>query len=679
MRVRLGLSLLLFVLITQMVTALSLTCPTSAPANSNFHITVSDPAATQVRLFHTGAWDVRNGASYIYTLSDSATGSTMYYGGAYVGGTWIGDSTNNCVVLITAPVDHAGSISITANPTIIEYGHSVTLSISYHDPDGTAEIDLYRGSTSLGTQSCTGTTCTMSRSDTPSSTGSISYFAVGYDTNNHQTTGNTTANVTGPTIPEVTNYNPAPNPTAVGTSVSFSVAAADAGSDLASITTYYGDGQSGTQTCSGGSCTKTFTHAYTSSGSFSSYAVASDSQGHTGQSATVAVSVSAPSDADGDGVPDASDQCPNTVPGDTVVRTGQYTGCSCPQITAMVPDPTRDANACTIDTCSITTAGAFLAVHTPAQDFAQPEGMSDGCQGTTYHDYSCLGGVVVDNATLNSAQCGGCTLNASQVCWDNAGYWQDSCAHLQQPALITCTAAQTCAVAGGVAGCTACQPSCVGAACGASDGCGATCSGSCASGACVLNATTQQYGCVVSACVDGRDNASVCGSAACGSVLDGCGVARSCGSCADWQVCSNGSCAAASVVVTPGDAGVVTAGSWFTLPVALSPESSSYVLSASGWPASPTVANTPGSRSVSGQPGNDEVGSHTLTLAVALAASGAPLAQRSVTLNVVCNPSDAVVGACCDSGSGLYRGEGSSCAYNSSVTGTCTAAHRCVR
>lgn len=194
----------------------------------------------------------------------------------------------------------------------------------------------------------------------------------------------------------------------------------------------------------------------------------------------------------------------------------------------------------------------------------------------------------------------------------------------------------------------------------------------------MLNATTQQYGCVAAACADPRSNASVCGAAACGSALDSCGVSRSCGSCADWQVCSDGSCAAASVVVTPGDAGVVTAGSWFTLPVSLSPESSSYLLSATGWPASPTVANTPGSRSVSGQPGNDEVGSHTLTLSVLLAATGAPLAQRSVNLNVVCNPADAVVGACCNSASGQYVAEGASCAYNSSETGSCTAAHGCV-
>ena len=632
MRVRLSLSLLLLLLMIQTVTALSLTCPTSAPANSNFHITVADPSATQVRLYHAGFWDVRSGSTYLYTPSESTVGSVTYYGGAYVGGVWIGDSTNNCVVIITAPVDHPGAISITANPTTIEYGQSVTLSVSYQDSDGTAEIDLYRGSTLLGTKSCTGTACTMSRSDTPPSTGSLSYSTVGYDTNNHQTTGTTTVNVSGPTIPQVTNYNPAPNPTTLGSSVSFSVSALDTGSDLSSITTYYGDGQSGTQTCSGGSCSKTFMHTYATSGTFSSYAVAQDAQGHTGQSVTIPVTIQAPSDTDGDGIPDSSDQCPNTpVAWRPVVTSGQYLGCACAEITAMVPDPTRDANACTIDTCSITAAGAFLAVHTPAQEYAQPEGMSDGCQGTTYHDYSCLSGSVVDNATANSAQCGGCTLNFTQVCWDNAGYWQDSCAHLQQPPLVTCALGQTCQVTGGVASCAACAPSCVGAACGASDGCGATCDGTCAAGACILNTTAHSYQCVAS-CSDSRTDAQVCAAAgrACDSANDNCGVTRTCGACDTGMMCNAAyQCELNQVFLQPVPSSVsVTAGSSFTIWYNLTPDDPDLLLVHDEWPLGASIDQA--TRTLGYVATNAEVGSHTLAVSVQQQVTGRTWAQSSV-------------------------------------------------
>ena len=399
MRVRSVLFFAALLLATHLVAALSLNCPASAPVNTDLYITVSDASATQVRLFHGTARDVQNGASYTSTLQESTTGDHTYYGGAYVGSTWIGDSTNKCIVTITAPIDHPGTISISATPLTIEYGQSSTIGSSFSDPDGTSQIDIKRNGVVIASKvTCTGTTCSFQMTDSPQT--NSTYTAIGYDINRNWVSATAVITVTGATIPQITNYNPAPNPAPLGTSVSFSVAASDAGNDLASVTTYYGDGQSGTQTCSGGSCSKTFTHTYATSGTFSSYAVAQDAQGHTGQSVTIPVTIQAPSDADGDGIPDSSDQCPNTpVAWRPVVTSGQYLGCACQEITAMVPDPTSDGNACTTDTCSITAAGAFLAVHTPAQDYAQPEEMSDGCQGTTYHDYYCPSGSVVDNAT----------------------------------------------------------------------------------------------------------------------------------------------------------------------------------------------------------------------------------------------------------------------------------------
>ena len=410
-------AVILSVLASSAVLAITLNCPASVEAGQGMTLGVTQSGATQVRLYYQAAWHVKSGSSDSWSFSESTPSTYTYYGDAYVNNVWIGTSSDNCIVTVTQPTNHPGSISLTATPQTIEYGQSVSFSSTYQDADGTVEIKVFQGARTLGTKACSGTSCSYGVTDTPQTTGNLIYTAQGKDGYDVLTATTTSITVIGPTIPHVDSINVQPNPTIVGSSVSFSVSATDAGNDLASLTTYYGDGGSSTQTCSGGSCSKTFTHTYATSGTFSSYAVAQDAQGHTGQSVTIPVTIQAPSDTDGDGIPDSSDQCPNTpVAWRPVVTSGQYLGCACAEITAMVPDPTRDANACTTDSCSLTAAGAFLAVHTPAQDYAQPEGMSDGCVGQVTHDYACVGGVVVDNAVTCSGDTPFCANNACVPC-----------------------------------------------------------------------------------------------------------------------------------------------------------------------------------------------------------------------------------------------------------------------
>ena len=649
---------------------------------------------------------MQSGSSYTYTLSESTIGAITYYGGAFIGGEGINGSSYNCVVVITAPVDHPGTITITPNPLTIQLGQSVAFSGLYQDSDGTVQVKVFQGMQTIGTRSCSGTSCSYyGITDTPTTTGTLTYTAQGKDAYSNLTVGTTTVTVTGPILPQIPYFNPQPNPTTVGTSVSFSVTATDAGSNVTSITTYYGDGGSNTQTCtSGGSCSKAFTHPYTTSGAFQSYAVATDSLGHTGQSATVIVNVASPADTDGDGVPDASDQCPNTPTyWRPVVTSGIYLGCACQEIVNIIPNPVADTNACTDDTCSINGQGYFVAVHTPKQNYAQPEGMSDGCQGTTYHDYYCYGGAVVDNATPNSIQCGGCTLNFTQVCWNNAGYWQDSCSNLQQPPLVNCTTGQTCHVIAGVASCTGCTPDCVGKACGASDGCGATCSGTCAAGVCMFNTTAGAYQCIVTCtptcagkvcgddgcggscgtCTTGTCNATgqcvaSCTPSCAGKVCGGDGCGGSCGTCDTGMMCNAAyQCVLNQVFLQPVPSSVtVTAGFSFSIWYNVTPDDPDLLLVRDGWPSGASIDQA--TRTLGYAPGNADVGPHSLTVTVKHRITGQQWAQATVPVIVACNQADAVVGACCDS-NGAYLPESAACAYNSSETGSCTAAHSCVR
>ena len=408
---------ILSVLASASTLAITMSCPPSADVGQTFSIGVSQAGATAVRLNYHSVWHELGGASGSWSLSESGAGDITYWGDAYVDGQWISGGTDTCTVTITQPVDHPGSMTLTVTPSSIEYGQSFSIQASFLDTDGTQLITVYRGATTIGSKTnCAGITCTYSITDTPTSTGYITYKATGRDINGNDVSTTKTVTVTGATVPTVS-VLVSPTTLTTGQAASFQVTASDSGNDLSQIQVFYGDGSSATQSCSGGSCSKTWSHSYAASGTFTAYATATDSQSHTATSQSVPVYVTSPADSDGDGVPDASDQCPSTpVAWRPVVTSGQYLGCACAEITAMVPDPTRDANACTIDTCSITASGAFLAVHTPAQEYAQPEGMVDGCVGQVTHDYACVGGVVVDNAVTCSGDTPFCANNACVPC-----------------------------------------------------------------------------------------------------------------------------------------------------------------------------------------------------------------------------------------------------------------------
>jgi len=699
-----------------------------------FSIGVSHSGATQVELNYGGAWHVKSGSSASWSLSENDPGDTTYWGNAYVNGQWISDGTDTCVVTITQPVDHPGTMTLTVTPSSIEYGQSFSITADYSDPDETSRITVYRGTTTIGSKTnCYGTTCTYSLTDTPSSSGQITYKATGRDVNDNPVSATKAVTITGATIPTVS-LLVSPTTLTTGQTASFQVSASDAGNDLSQIKVFYGDGASATQSCSGGSCGKTWSHSYSASGTVNAYATVTDGQGHTATSQMVPVYVQAPSDADGDGVPDASDQCPSTPTAwRPVVTSGNYLGCACAEITAMIPDPTRDANACTDDSCSITASGAFQAVHTPFPDGSQPEGLSDGCQGSDWVDYACEAGAVANTTTPDDPRCVSCTPHASQVCWNNEGYWQDSCGNLEQPALVTCTAGETCQVVAGVASCAACQPSCDGKACGASDECGGTCDGTCATGTCTFNTTTGLYGCVaatpscpasaapgcwnaaslphatllpftcapsslscwncsagylwnasqqacvVPACVDARSDAVVCGSWTCGSVADSCGVARPCGACATGQVCQAGTCVAQTLAVDLANDSVpaVIAGHYVRLhPILVDmnghPVTVNAVFDATGW-----LNGRATNAWLLKQATATDVGLHTVqinaTATVGLQEVPVPPTAFSIAIN--CDPADPAYGPCCQGT--RYADDGTPCTYDNDPNGGTCQAGKC--
>jgi len=456
--------LALLVLALPSVSAIDMDCPTSVEQGENIHIRVLHTGATQVRLHYHSSWHVKQGHWNTWDFTEDDTGPYDYYGGAYVGGEWIGDSSDFCTVTVTpANPDTPGTMSLSVTPSTIEYGESVSITASYSDPDGTDNIRVYRDTHHLGDKTnCYGTSCTYTLEDTPTGTGIITYRAIGKDENGNPTEQSRSIEVIGATVPSITSFHVTPNPAEVNEQVTFTVTAADDGDDLDSITVSFGDGQTSTQPCAGGSCTRTFTYSYATSGTRLVYATATDGV-HTGTSATVPLVITAPADEDGDGVPDSEDECPGTLQG-PVVTTGPYTGCACYQIINLPHDPTDDGNPCTDDTCSIQ-GGYFVAINDPFPDYSQPEGYVDGCEGTTMHDYYCLNGHVEDDQTPNSPDCGYCESHDHQACWNGNPYWYDSCDNREPPAIEECEQGEVCVEEGGAA---FCQGQCVGQPDGAS-------------------------------------------------------------------------------------------------------------------------------------------------------------------------------------------------------------------
>jgi len=457
----------LLVLALASVSAIDMDCPSSVEQGENIHIRVLHDGATQVRLYHHSSWHIKQGHWNTWDFSETDTGPFDYYGGAHVGGEWIGGGSDFCTVTVNPAVpDTPGTMSFSVSPSTIELGDTVTLSASFTDVDGTNEIAFYHGSSLqfLSNTGCYGTYCTHSDTHTPTSSGSLRYTVIGYDTNGNPTEQRRTIYVTGATVPTVTSFHVTPNPAETNQQVSFTVTADDDGNDLDSITVYFGNGQTQTQTCGSSPCTKTFTYAYATSGTKQVYATATDGE-HTGQSSTVNLNIQAPSDTDGDGVPDVDDECPGTpLHWRPVVTTGSYRGCACQEIINLDPDPTDDGNPCTDDTCSIQ-GGAFVPVNEPFPDYSQPEGYVDGCEGTTMHDYYCLNGIVQDDQTPNSPECGGCISHDHQACWNGDPYWYDSCDNREQPPIDECAPGEVCVEYGGAA---YCQGQCVGQPNGAS-------------------------------------------------------------------------------------------------------------------------------------------------------------------------------------------------------------------
>ena len=80
-------------------------------------------------------------------------------------------------------------------------------------------------------------------------------------------------------------------------------------------------------------------------------------------------------DGDNDGIPDMSDQCPNTPAGEGV----NSQGCSCSQI----PQPGDDGNICTVEGCI---SGSYIKLNNDSyQEFVDCPG--DGCAGNNWIDY----------------------------------------------------------------------------------------------------------------------------------------------------------------------------------------------------------------------------------------------------------------------------------------------------
>jgi len=305
---------------------------------------------------------------------------------------------------------------------------------------------------------------------------------------------------------------------------------------------------------------------------------------------------------------------------------------------------------------------------------------TDGCLHPSWGDCTggrCYGGVCVTGCTADAA------CDDQKPCTtDTCTITTEQCIHANLPTSQACVLNSQPGYCDGQGNCvvSTCSDTrsnvsvCGSRVCGdAKDNCGVmrNC-GSCTSGTC--NAAGQ----CESSCTDTRSNASVCELHVCGDVADSCGVQRNCGSCSEWQVCDAGSCKDASVVITVGSAGDVVAGNWFTLPFTLQPESSFFILRQPAWPPGATISNTPGSRSLSAVPGNDDVGTHTISLTIErVGVTTMVVGQTSTVISVLCNPKDPDVGACCGD-NGAYKMNGSGCAYSANETGTCTQ-HRCVR
>lgn len=532
---------LIAILITsQLVLAVTISCPSTAEQNNPFQITVSHSGASKVKLYHD-FWDEKTGSSHTYTIIETTTGIKTYIGDGYVGG-WLGQNKLCSVDIQPEQPNTPGSVSLTATPQEIETGESISLSVVFEDNDGTDEIQIYRGSSRISTKTtCSGNSCTHSYLDTPSNAGTYGYSARGYDEFNSRSDSNIiNIEVTGMTMPIISEINASPNPAQTGQTVTFSVTATDSGGDLSSIRYYFGDGTNSLKICtSGSSCSKTFTKSYSNSATYQTYARATDAAEHSTNSQTLSTVINAPSDIDGDGVIDTNDQCPNTPAGSTVVTQGQYLGCSCTQIRNLNPNPTDDGNPCTDNICLIQN-GVFTSSNPPFANGEQPQGYVDSCQGNDYYNYFCWNGQVDEDIEINAPECTGCTLNHHQDCWNNHPYWYDSCNNRGEQ-IDTCTASEECVDTGSTASCqtvNTCNaiPGCFGSAPANSH----QVSGSCSNGfTCYeCNAGFEWDG---SACV--ADCTATCSSLGfeCGT-QSVCGVNTNCGSCNTGQTCTNGQC-----------------------------------------------------------------------------------------------------------------------------------------
>lgn len=193
---------LVLVLSANLGLAITMNCPASVMEDTTFYITVSHTGASDVSLYYGSSWHPFPGASHIYTMSEANPGQKTYWGDAKVDGNWISTGNDLCVVQVTRFVDSPGDISLSISPTSIESGQEISLDVTFADGDGTDEIGIYRGSAMLyvgGTTSCSGSYCTYSTTDTPSS--STTYTAVGYDINRIDYDAAASVSVSGATIP----------------------------------------------------------------------------------------------------------------------------------------------------------------------------------------------------------------------------------------------------------------------------------------------------------------------------------------------------------------------------------------------------------------------------------------------------------------------------------------------
>jgi len=449
------LTLLVLVASISLVSAVTMECPDDAAQGTTFTIKVKHPGATDTRLFHHDSWHSNGTEPGIFSVKELTPVTRIYAGDAYVNGNWLNcqDASCRCEVDITSS-DTAGNVVVRTSSRVVNSGDSITITAIYTDVDGTRQLKLKKGINILNSNLyCNGAdTCTVESTDNP--TGDATYTATGLDTNYKTSTGSTSVTVLNPEYaPVFTDWRASDNFPTVGDSVTFTFTATDDDGNLKDITTYFGDGQTSVKTCSGGTCTATPAHVFTSPSTFNVYAIATDLTGKSATSTAVPVQVSAEADSDADGIDDDADLCPNTPTwARPVVTSGDYLGCACQEITAFDTDPTRDTNACTDDSCSIV-SGSFVAVHTPKADGEQPEGMKDGCSGTTYNDYYCQNGAVVTDATENAEACGGCTAQSYKACWDNDIYWYDSCDNREATPQTDCGVGYLCDASSGTPVC----------------------------------------------------------------------------------------------------------------------------------------------------------------------------------------------------------------------------------